>query len=236
LAVVGRSPRCALRVDRARASRTHAILLRTATGLLVVDLASRYGTRIDGEDVKMLSSVRPEAVLEFADASYHCRIESASLAVAAPPARVVARPLPADALALLESNTSPDPSRLVSILLAAVQASHQELLRRQDEQARALHAQLETLRRGLENLAHGQSDQSQRVRNDLAELRDEIRRRFAPGGLPRPRPGATPAVRLPPLNTRLTAPDSSTDPAHATSWLLQRLMQINRERAPDEPD
>jgi pSer/pThr/pTyr-binding forkhead associated (FHA) protein len=64
LMVVGRAPFCKIRINGAKASRTHCILLNTPVGLWAVDLLSREGTRINGTAVRW-ARLGPEDVLQI---------------------------------------------------------------------------------------------------------------------------------------------------------------------------
>ena len=50
--VIGRGPECALRLIDSAVSRSHAMFVRTTTGLLVRDLGSRNGTFVSGRRIQ----------------------------------------------------------------------------------------------------------------------------------------------------------------------------------------
>jgi pSer/pThr/pTyr-binding forkhead associated (FHA) protein len=52
MAVLGRSPRCKVRLYDAKVSKLHCVLLRTASGLWVVDLLGRDGITVNGQPVR----------------------------------------------------------------------------------------------------------------------------------------------------------------------------------------
>ncbi len=70
LLLVGREPRCDAQIASPRVSRFHCFLSRHHEGVLVYDLGSTNGTRIDGRQVKQ-GVLFPGHELSIAHFRYH---------------------------------------------------------------------------------------------------------------------------------------------------------------------
>jgi pSer/pThr/pTyr-binding forkhead associated (FHA) protein len=68
--VVGRAPRCEVRIESFRVSRRHCCLALYRDEVLVIDLGSTNGTRINGRLVGR-GVLRPGDQLSIADCHYH---------------------------------------------------------------------------------------------------------------------------------------------------------------------
>jgi pSer/pThr/pTyr-binding forkhead associated (FHA) protein len=77
MVVVGRHIRCDVRIDSSRVSRHHCSLALDRDGVLVRDLGSTNGTRINGRRVDR-GVLRPGDELSIAHYRYHLRDASPS--------------------------------------------------------------------------------------------------------------------------------------------------------------
>lgn len=75
MVIVGRHPECDIRLDSIRISRRHCCLLRDRGGLLVRDLGSTNGIRINGLRVEK-GRLRPHDELSIAHIRYRLEIAS----------------------------------------------------------------------------------------------------------------------------------------------------------------
>ncbi|MDB5352344.1 MAG: hypothetical protein JWN86_3591 [Planctomycetota bacterium] len=70
--IVGRDPRCDARIESMKVSRRHCSLSPEACGIVIRDLGSTNGVRINGEAV-CSGRLRPGDELMIADAAYVLR-------------------------------------------------------------------------------------------------------------------------------------------------------------------
>ncbi len=75
LVVVGRRPDSDARIDSARVSRKHCCLAMDRDGVLVRDLGSRNGTRVNGQKIKV-GLIRPGDELGIAHLRYRLEMDN----------------------------------------------------------------------------------------------------------------------------------------------------------------
>ena len=240
LVFVGRSPACAVPVDSPTALRVQCVLVRDETGAYVVDLVGR-GTWKNGRPLRGAEALADGDSLMVGSARYQCRVE--------PPGPLAYRP----ALSLGIGSTAPESmstSTELANLVAAAPPMHlvpadaqaavlgwlmNQLQSRQDEASRRqadLQVELVKLVAEIHRDNHAvlnrHLERSDALRRELAEVREELRRRFGPGTSPsHAGPASLNAPRLPPLKIVPAAPPE--DPAAAASWLLSRVNQLEQE-------
>lgn len=76
--LLGRSPYCSIVLADAKVSREHAAIRVTATSLVIQDLGSRNGTRVNGERLHGERALEPGDRIEIGN--QHMRIEANSRA------------------------------------------------------------------------------------------------------------------------------------------------------------
>lgn len=237
LVFVGRSPACGVHVDDPAAAPVQCVLVRDEWGAYVVDLAGR-STWLNSRPLREPSPLRDGDVIGVGAQRLECRVEPASRAAARPrvatpmvmppPASGLAIPPPPGGLMAAGSQES-----LVAWLLGAMQATQGELLRRQSEFQDEL---LRTLRGMQAEQAEAMRDHRDQVRDlhrELSGLRDDVRRRFAPGDpagrplpAPAPPPAAAPGPAPPPPPTGTPAPGDAGD---AAAWLARKIDHVKRQ-------
>src|SRR5437899_7644565 len=92
LVLVGRKEECDLRLDHKSVSKLHCIIVKTDGLLLVRDLGSTNGTRVNGQRVRR-AALLPNDNLSIANAKYQVKFGAELEAEE----KAAALPLPADA-------------------------------------------------------------------------------------------------------------------------------------------
>lgn len=227
LAFVGRARSVAVRLEDRAVARVHALLVRSTAGAFLVDLV--------GEN--LLINERPPAApaLPLADGD-ELQVGRHRFLVRVRPA-----PGPAPALGVVEATGSlPEvvarhapaaPPELRDALAAwateAVRGTQQELARQQGQFQQAMLAAVRQLYQDQATLFERHLERIDRLQQELAELRAELRGRLgtdppaSPDALPAPpapAPGPEPVTTGP-------GPDAP-DQGRATSWLLDRVRTL----------
>src|SRR5262245_20681057 len=96
LTVVGRHPHCDVRLDSVRVSRRHCCLAIDRDGVVVRDLGSTNGTRINGRRVEA-GLLRPGDELSIATTRFRLEVREARPGPTAEPRAALPTPPPQDA-------------------------------------------------------------------------------------------------------------------------------------------
>ena len=114
---------------------------------------------------------------------------------------------------------------LFAWMMGQIQATQNEMLRRQDEFRREVVLAVRVLHEDHEQTLEQHHAQVEQIQQELHALREDIRQRFAatppaasPPSLPKP-----PPLKVPP------AESSPGNPQDATSWLLDRLNTLEQQ-------
>jgi hypothetical protein len=247
LVFLGRGACCGIRVEGPAASKTHCVLVRTRRGAYAVDLMGR-GTWLNSRPLRGGSPLNDGDALMIGSTQFEVRVEpitspSTALArhpAARPPAttRAPAPPVVAEGHAWPAEIVSgiavpmppvPLPSEAQGALLAwiatVVQAGQGEALRRQGEFQQALTQLIGQICVDNATLMSEHLQRMEKINQELASLRNEIRQRFGTAAPP-PAP-ALPFPKPPPL--RIAPVEPSSDPEGSTSWLIDRVKQLEEE-------
>lgn len=235
LVFLGRSAACGVRVEGASASRTHCVLVRTATAAYAVDLIGR-GTWLNGHPLQGAARIADGDALMIGAARFECHVEPAPTSTTLEHAPSV--PATVWPTELLPTGPPPLPPGLIppesqAALLAwmmnLIQASHNEMVRRQGEFQRDLARLVAQIHRDNSHVLNKHLERVESIHHELSALRDEIRHRFGPTEPPA-RPVAAPTLntpKLPPLQITPTNPPDN--PATAAAWLIHRVNQLDQE-------
>jgi len=265
LAFLGRSRRCALTIEDDRLARVHALIVRRPSGSFLVDLVGE-GVAINGQSAPRACPLVEGDRIALGGAALAVRFRKpkgsasfpppARIEPPAAPARASVAPTPAVPSEIQEplsveiervAPTVPPEQRaaLVSWVFGMLQASQQEMLRRQDVFQREL---IEIVRENSQQqtaLLREHLEKTARLRSELEDLRDELRNRqaktqAAPGvsrGAPKPKPkpkrrrSPKPAEEPPPV--RLPEPTASGSRGSAaerpTTWLIDRIQDLEHQ-------
>lgn len=238
LVFVGRSASCAVPIDSASASRVQCVLVRSAADAFLVDLVGR-GTWKNQHPVRRAERLEDGDSLMIGSTRFQCRIEPPGAYREGPPALSlgVGIPLPFDArpaeLAPLVPATPPPldlvppeaQAAILGWLMGQLQYRQDESARRQAEFQVELVRLVAEIHRDNHSVLSRQIESVEAINRELAEIREEIRRRFGEGGphVPHSLPGPRPA----PLNIAPAAPPD--DPEAAANWLIARVNQLDQE-------
>lgn len=245
LLFVGRSPCCGMRVEADSAARIHAVIVRSVAGVFVVDLAGR-ATSINGRPVSGAGPLANGDVLGLGGGRFVVRVEppvpeqGGDLGVSAAPAArptalAVGEPhgIPAELMRSLpplpaELFTAESQAAVLGWMMGVLQATQNEMLRRQEEFSTEVVSAVQELRRENRDLMGKHLRKVERIQRELAALREDVRRRFGDASAPAAEP--VPALpKPPPLNVDIAAPHAPDDPQAATAWLLARVNQLDEE-------
>jgi hypothetical protein len=119
---------------------------------------------------------------------------------------------------------------LLGWMMAVLQNTQNEMLRRQDEFHHDMVRLVGQMQRDNRAVLDRHLERVEAINHELSALRDEIGRRFGsqapalpPTNLPEP-----PSARPTPIPLTST-PQTQADPAAATQWLLTRVRQLENE-------
>ncbi len=93
VSLVGRGEDCELRIDHKSVSKRHCVLVKTDGLVLVRDLGSTNGTRVNGHRVRR-AALLPNDTLSVANYRYTVKFGDAPAAPPPGPASVALNPLP----------------------------------------------------------------------------------------------------------------------------------------------
>jgi pSer/pThr/pTyr-binding forkhead associated (FHA) protein len=241
LIFAGRSEACGVRIDDPRLAPVQCALIRSDRSAYVVDLAGGGATRLGERPLRGAAEVCDGDVLSIGAARFECRVDGLPIADAdwAPAYQEPAPPVPYNgprttdnaqhlprlSRMALDRLAGADQESVLAWMMGALQATHEEMLRRQDEFRRDV---MRALRKLHKQQTLGHEEQIERLgqlNQEVSTLRDEVRKRYGSAApVPRPEtPRALPSVPIPPL----PSPAATIDDTDA--WLSRRIHQINRE-------
>ncbi len=226
LVFLGRGVACGVRVEAATASRIHGVIVRAPDGAYAVDLIGR-GTWLNGQPLPGAAPLQTGDVLAVGSARFDLRVEPTVPRAAGPPAPAAALPvelatipppLPIEAWTVAGPATASPVGGLAPEVQGAmlawvaqiVQAGQAETLRRQGEFQLALTELVRQIYADNAAVMGEHLDRMDRINQEIAALRDEIRRRLGPAAaaaagsgpapppLPTPPPCGSPRSRPPP--------------------------------------
>ncbi|QDV39649.1 FHA domain protein (plasmid) [Tautonia plasticadhaerens] len=219
LSFLGRSRSCAVQAEGDDVARVHAVVVRTALGAHVVNLACRSLT-IGGEPVAPVLAIRDGDLLQLGRSRFAARLGPSPSG--RPPSR--------SAVGLSSPVTLPVPDepgdRLMARALQAVRQGHDELLQSNDQFQRALLAVVRQLYEDQAALFDRHMERLDRLQREIAELRMELRERPGPEGSP-PSPSQPKGLDAPPLEAPRGGPSGKS--GRATSWLLDRIGELEEQ-------
>ncbi|WP_158633637.1 FHA domain-containing protein [Tautonia sociabilis] len=224
LSFLGRSPRCAIQADGDGVARVHAVVVRSARGIFLVNLGGPALT-VNDRPASPAGPIRDGDRIALGRSRFEARLR-ADLRPASPsPTPSLGRISPTTALAAARPPEGDEGA--VSRALRAVQNGQEELLRSNEQFQRALVSVVRRLYEEQAALFDRHLERLDRLQAEVAELREELRRRLPPGAAlpPSRRPPGPPD---PPPIAPKTPPgtDSPTEPGRATTWLLDRLGEL----------
>jgi hypothetical protein len=255
LVFAGRGPTCGVRVEGASSSRVHVAILRTPTGAYVVNLLGR-STWLNERPVLGASRLTDHDVMGLGVARFHVRVRppapagATTLGLLAPHHRPGQDLVPIGDFAggLPDPSTNgnchefdidtalergPAPDNLSELVQGLVHADRPGLAR-QEQREFYLHiiGHLMKMQASQNYALSGVMKEMEAINQELAQLKEEIRRRLsAPrqeANLGR-QPGLVPPPARDFLGLNVTpVPMPDTDPCETTNWLLERVSLLER--------
>nr|WP_152054268.1 FHA domain-containing protein [Tautonia marina] len=232
LSFLGRSRACALRVEGETVARVHAVLVRSASGSFLVNLAGS-GLTINDEPAPLVVGLHDGDHLGLGQRRFLVQLHPGlpegfatlpatlghSFPVVSSNGSLVAPPLP----------NAPDHDD-VTRALQAVRDGQDDLIRTNDQFQHALVAAVRQLYQEQTALFERHLDRLDRLQHEVAELRAELRERLGPAPLLPPAPDRS-NILPPPAPAPLDIPHPSPTPGseRATSWLIDRLGELEGE-------
>lgn len=247
LVFLGWSASCGIQVKDAAIARTHCAFVRTEAGAFLVDLCGRQ-TWVEDRPVRGAAPLHDGDLITIGSTQFTARVAPPARAAAAHLPEVIHRPDAAGLPARIDEPggraLSPfgpagfpiDPElvpaeargALLAWLMGTIQGGHGEVLRRQGEFQLAMTEALRQIQQDSATLLNAHLQRIESIDHELAALRAEIERRHA-----------APPVRTPPqvAPLRIARPANPTPPAEPgspesqapTTWLLQRVNQLEDE-------
>jgi pSer/pThr/pTyr-binding forkhead associated (FHA) protein len=243
LVFLGGSASCGIQVKDTAVARTHCALVRAGTGAYLVDLCGRQ-TWIEDKPVEGAGVLHDGDMLTLGSTRFTVRVEPPAPTITQPePGTLLARrnppapPLPAFGAAPFPLALNPDlipaeaQSALVAWMMGTIQGGQGELLRRQGEFQRAITQILNQIQHDNARLLNAHLQRIESIDRELVSLRAEIERRNAATPVPArmPPPPSAPPLRI----ARPTSPPPQhhlpDEPQGTTTWLLQRVNQLEDE-------
>ncbi|MEW4571267.1 FHA domain-containing protein [Tautonia sp. JC769] len=232
LSFLGRSRACALRVEGTSVARVHAVLVRSAPGSFLVNLAGS-GLTIRGEPAPLVAALQHGDHLGLGPRRFLVELHPGDHAgLATLPA------IQGDAAGNGPPDDLPAPSTPprelghedVTRALQAVRDGQDVLIRTNDQFQHALVAAVRQLYQEQSALFDRHLDRLDRLQHEVAELRAELRERLDPAPLLPPAPDrstALPPPSPPPLD--IPRPALAPPSERATSWLIDRLGELEEK-------
>ncbi|GAC1465094.1 MAG: hypothetical protein NVSMB9_04360 [Isosphaeraceae bacterium] len=244
LVFLGWSASCGIQIKDTSVSRTHCALVRTATGVYLVDLCGRQ-TWVEDRPVRGASIVHDGDLITIGSTQFTARVTPPSRSVAAVhPPDIMPHPEAGTGLARLvpyqhdhdrelvpvgfpinpELVPAETQTALLAWIMGTIQGSQGEILRRQGEFHLAITEVLRQMQQDSATLLNTHLQRIESIDKELAALRAEIERR-----------NAVPPVRLPTQATPLRidrptpSPDGNVQETASTTWLLTRVNQLETE-------
>ena len=242
LLFIGRSASCGVRIEGESAARIHCVLVRGADAAYLVDLSGRgvllndcptLGAAVLGDgDRLQIGSTR---FTIHAAPPTHVDDEDGSEISATSPDQTLPALLDSEAAfpAVLLPDLPPDfPAgesqvAVLGWMMGVLQATQGEMMRRQDDFQREVVQTLQQMQQDNQDVMSRHLKKVDRIQHDLSSLRDEIRQRYGPSTAPIA--GSSPGLPKPPPIRVAAPPPPPTDTEAATSWLLNRVNQLDAE-------
>ncbi len=221
LSFLGRSRACAVRAEGDNVARVHAVVVRSVAGIFLVNLAGP-GLSINGAPAAMFSPIRHGDRLELGRSRFTVRLSSASRAAIQLPPTSLGRAVSRPDESLPSLTDEPGSADLAQVLLA-VRDGQERLIRTNDQFQGALIAVVRQLYQEQSTLFERHLDRLDRLQHEVGELRSELRERLES---PPPSPKTSGALSPPPAPMNLPDPSRSPDSGRATSWLIDRLGEL----------
>lgn len=139
---------------------------------------------------------------------------------------------PAELLPTLppELRTGESQAAVLGWMMGVLQATQGEMMRRQDDFQREVVQALRDMHQDNQDVMARHLKKVDRIQRELSTLRDEIRQRYAsPPPANTPIASQTPGLPKPPPLRIAAIPSPPTDSDAATSWLLNRVNQLDSE-------
>jgi hypothetical protein len=232
LSFLGRSRACALRVEGEAVARVHAVLVRSARGSFLINLAGS-GLTIQGEPAPLVAALRHGDHLGLGQRQFLVQLHPEHHAgLAAPPAprgdaSGTVSPLGLVVAPALPKNPEHDD---LTRALQAVRDGQDVLIRTNDQFQHALVAAVRQLYQEQSALFERHLDRLDRLQHEVAELRAELRERLDPSPLLPPAPDRSTALPPPcPPPVAIPRPSLAPPSERATSWLIDRLGELEEQ-------
>ena len=211
LVVLGRAPSCGVSIPSWSVAGVHAVLVRGRAAAYVVNLAGA-GLGRNGRPVRDAAVLTDGDQLTVGSVRFDVHIHLRPQ-IQPVPATLVLAPLEPPA----ELGLTGAPPALLAWMMAALQAIQAEMQRRQDVFQRELAQALRVWHEDHEDALAAHQARVEAIHQELAALREDLRRQLDPA------PHAPP---LPPL--QLAAPPAPpAEPEAATAWLLDRVQRLD---------
>ena len=245
LVFLGWSASCGIQIKDTAVARTHCALVRSARGAYLVDLCGRQ-TWVEGRLVRGAAVLSDGDLITLGSTHFTARIEPSSFSMPAdnlpqviPRSSTSLSPLvghienPAShALATFQNGPLPihpdlvpaeAQTALLAWMMGTIQGGQGEILRRQGEFQLAITEVLRQIQQDNATLVSAQLQRIENIDREIVALRNELERRNARQQAPPPPPNVAP------LKIDRPSHDAAQPEAKATTWLLQRVSQLEDE-------
>jgi pSer/pThr/pTyr-binding forkhead associated (FHA) protein len=245
LVFLGWSASCGIQVKDAAVARTHCALVRAPAGAFLVDLCGRQ-TWVEDRPVHGAAALHDGDLITLGSTQFTVRVEPPIRPAATQP-DVIPRHQAAGYLARLPNpqNTLPavptpfpplshdilpadSQGALLAWMLGAIQGGQGEVLRRQGEFHFAMTQILRQMQQDNAALLGAQLERIESIDHELASLRAEIERRNVTPA-PRQLPDVEPLRIARPPQIGDTSASASAESRAPTTWLLDRINQLENE-------
>jgi pSer/pThr/pTyr-binding forkhead associated (FHA) protein len=228
LVFLGWSSACGIQVKDPCAAKVHCAIVRTREHAFLLDLHGQHVT-LDDEPVASVVTLYEGALLTIGSTSFTVRVpapEEHLPALRAPtPAVLVPQYIEPTALVPAEL-----PDALLAWLMGTVQGQHTEILRQQGAFQVALTQLLQQMQQDNAALLRAHLERMENIDRELAALRQELQGRPdvpTDAALPKPSPAPPSPPQATPLRIKRTVPEPH--PQASTTWLLERVGQLENE-------
>lgn len=246
LVFLGWSASCGIQIKDSSVARTHCALVRSPRGAYLVDLCGRQ-TWVEEKVVRGAAALHDGDILTIGSTQFTVRVEPpAASRNATPFPRVIPRdetlrelatietaqphalmPFHAPAFPAIHPDLIPSEAQaaLMAWMVGTIQGGQGEMLRRQGEFQAAMTQVLQRIQQDNAALLEAQLERIESIDRELAAIRAEIERRNTPRTPPPPPNVAPLRIARPAQTSEPGSPESKA----STSWLLQRVGQLEEE-------
>jgi len=229
LIFLGWSNACGIQINDSTAAKVHCALFRTRTQAFLIDLCG-YRTRVNDQTIREASPLNNGDTISVGNSGFTVHVSSDSKSTILARLRrepliaqiIQAEPEESDDAKVLKPLPSQSSEAILAWMVNAIQQTQDTVLHQQGEMQTALMEMLRQIQQSNATLLNSHLERVERIENEVKVIREKLTERSIP--LP---PQLAPPQAIPFQIER--KPPGPVDPQASTSWLLDRVSQLEVE-------